>query len=63
MDATPGWQDMLSDTIADSTGWQSFRMNKTVHEKVRILVYLATIADGTKLEPMMVFAGANCEVK
>ena len=51
MDETHGWQDMLSDATADSTGWQSFRMNKTEHEKIRILVYLATKADGQSWSP------------
>ena len=50
MDESPVQQDMLSDTTVDSTGIQSVG---------RIPICLAAQVHGTKLKPVIVFAGAK----
>ena len=63
MDGTPIWSDMVSERTVDSTGAKSVSMKTTGHEKSRVSVCVAAKADGTKLQPMIVFKGAKREVE
>ena len=62
MDETPVWSDMVSETTVDTTGKRTITLKTTGHEKSRVSVCLAAKADGTKLQPMIVFKGAKREV-
>ena len=63
MDETPVWSDMVSATTVDKTGARDVPLKSTGHEKVRVAVCLAAKANGVKLKPFIVFAGAKREVK
>ena len=61
MDETPVWADMVSSTTVNKTGQKEVMLKTTGHEKVRVSVCLAAEADGSKLKPFIVFAGAKRE--
>ena len=63
MDETPVWKDMVSNTTVNTTGTSDVMMKTTGHEKCRVSVALSAEGDGTKLKPMIVFAGAKRESK
>jgi hypothetical protein len=57
MDETAVWMDMPSSTTVDLVGAKSVPLKTTGHEKNRVTVCLAAMADGRKLQPMIVFKG------
>ena len=54
---------MLSNTTVDSVGHDTIAMKTTGHEKTKVSVCLTAKADGTKLEPIIVFPGAKRKTK
>ena len=56
-DETPVWTDMVADTTVDRQGIKDVPVKSNGHEKLRVSVGLAAKADGTKLKPLIVFAG------
>ena len=60
MDETAVWQDMVSNTTVDNIGESTIRLKTTGHE---VSLCLAAKGDGTKLKPLIVFAGAKRETK
>ena len=63
MDETTVWGDMVSATTVNKTGAKDVPLESTGHEKVRVSVCLTAKADGKKLKPFIVFAGAKRETK
>ena len=61
MDETPVWVDMVGNTTVNKTGAKDVVLKSTGNEKVRVTICLAAKADGTKLKPFIVFAGAKRE--
>lgn len=59
MDETPIWVDMPGNYTLEAQGSKSINMKSTGHEKSRITVMLAALADGTKLPPMVLFKGVR----
>lgn len=57
MDETAIWADMPGDNSVASKGSKSVPVLTTGHEKNRVTVCLGALADGRKLEPLMVFKG------
>ena len=63
MDETAVWSDMVSATTVNKTGAKDVPLKSTGREKVRVSVCLTAKADGKKLKPFIVFAGAKRETK
>ena len=63
MDATPVWNNMVSNTTVEKTGSKEVPVKLTEHDKVRVSVCLTGKADGTRLKPFIVFKGAKRESK
>ena len=64
MDEMPVWVDMVGTTTVNATGARDVILKSTGHENVRVSVCFkakAAKADGTKLKPFIVFAGAKRE--
>lgn len=59
MDETPMWLDMPEETTVTRTGGRSVPIRTTSHDKGRITVVLAAMADGKKLKPFIVFKGVR----
>jgi hypothetical protein len=59
MDETPIWVDMPGNYTIEACGTKTVTMGTTGHEKSRITVMLAGMADGTKLKPMVLFKGVR----
>jgi hypothetical protein len=57
MDETAIWVDMPGSTAVEVVGAKSVPLKTTGHEKERVTVCLAAMADGRKLPPMIVFKG------
>lgn len=57
MDETPMWFDMPSNRSIDFRGVKTVLSKTTGKEKMRYTVALATLADGSKLPPMLIFRG------
>uniref|UniRef100_A0A5S6QGU9 DDE-1 domain-containing protein n=1 Tax=Trichuris muris TaxID=70415 RepID=A0A5S6QGU9_TRIMR len=55
MDETPMNFDMVGNKTVDSKGVKTVVIRSTGHEKARFTVVLSCMADGTKLEPMVIF--------
>ena len=55
MDETPVWFEMPSARTANAKGEKTVLVNTTGHEKSWFTVVLACLADGAKLNPMMIF--------
>ena len=55
MDETPVWFDMPTSKTVDSVGAKTVLLKTTGHVKTRFTVILACLADGTKLQRMVVF--------
>ena len=62
-DETAIWSDMLAETNVDTTGKKDIPLKTTGHEKVMVPVCLTAKADGTRLKPFIVLAGAKRECK
>ena len=63
VDETSVWNEMMSSTTIDKQGAKSVCLKTTGHEKCMVSVYLAPLADGTKLKPLVVFRTAKRESK
>ena len=63
VDETSVWNEMMSSTTIDKQGAKSVCLKTTGHEKCIVSVYLAPLADGTKLKPLVVFRTAKRESK
>ena len=63
MDESAVWADMVAGTTVEKTGKKEIALKSTGHEKVRASVCLAAQANGKKLKPFIVFAGAKRETK
>ena len=61
MDDTAVWSDMVGNTTINSTGPKGVALKSTGNEKVRVSVCLTAKADGTKMDPFIVFKGAKRE--
>ena len=61
MDKTAVWSDMVGNTTINSTGAKEVALKSTGNEKVRVSVCLSAKADGTKMNPLIVFKGAKRE--
>ena len=59
MDETPMWVDMPGNYTLETVGTKTVSMKSTGHEKSRITIMLAAMADGTKLTPMVLFQGVR----
>jgi hypothetical protein len=59
MDETPIWMDMPGERTMEFSGKKTIRMTSTGHEKSRITVCLAALADGTKLLPLVLMKGVR----
>ena len=59
MDETAVWSDMVGNTTTNSTGAEEVALKSTGNEKVRVSVCLTAKADGTKMNPFIVFKGAK----
>lgn len=59
MDETPVWIDMPGDYTLEPTGSKTVTMGSTGHEKSRVTVCLAAMADGTKLLPLVLMKGVR----
>ena len=59
MDETPVWIDMPGDYTIDMKGSKTVIMGSTGHEKTRLTVCLAAMADGTKLLPLVLLKGVR----
>lgn len=57
MDETAIWADMPGESTVDTRGVKHVPILTTGHEKSRITVCLAAMADGRKLPPLVVFKG------
>lgn len=57
MDETPLWFDLPRQTTYDFKGVKSVTCKTTGKEKLRYTVVLSSMADGTKLKPMIIFRG------
>ena len=55
MDETPVWFEMPSARTVNAKGEKTVLVNTTGHEKSWFTVVLACLADGAKLNPMMIF--------
>ena len=55
MDEMPVWFDMPTSKTVDSIGAKTVLLKTTGHEKTPFIVVLACLADGTKLQPMVIF--------
>ena len=55
MDETPVWFDIPAVRTIDSRGASTILIKTTGHENLRFIVVLACLADGTKLNPMVIF--------
>ena len=61
IDETAVWSDMVSNTTINSTGAKEVTLKSTGNEKVRVSVCLTAKADGTKVNPFIVFKDAKRE--
>lgn len=59
MDETPIWVDMPGNSTLHQAGAKTVSMKTTGNEKTRITVMLAAMADGTKLNPLVLFKGVR----
>lgn len=59
MDETPIWVDMPGTSTIHLSGAKTVSMKTTGNEKSRITVMLAAMADGTKLNPLVLFKGVR----
>jgi hypothetical protein len=59
MDETPVWIDMPGEYTLEVKGTKTISMASTGHEKTRITVCLAAMADGTKLAPLVLLKGVR----
>ncbi|CAG8620819.1 7958_t:CDS:1, partial [Paraglomus occultum] len=57
MDETPIFFDMIGTLTVDCRGAQSIPIRTTGNEKNRLTCVLGILADGTKLQPMVIFKG------
>ena len=57
MDETAIWSDMPGNNSIDQVGAKTVPVLTTGHEKNRVTVCLGALADGRKLQPLMVFKG------
>lgn len=57
MDETAVWADMPGNRTVDSKGVRTVPVLTTGHEKQRVTVCLAAMANGRKLQPMILFKG------
>ena len=62
MEETAVWSDMVGNTTINSTGAKEVALKSTGNEKVRVSVCLTAKADGTKMNPFIVFKGAKREL-
>ena len=63
MNKTPVWNDMVSSTNADKTGWKDVLLKIIEHEKVMASFCLAAKSDGRKLKPLVVVGVAKRDSK
>ena len=61
MDETAVWSDMVGNTTINLTSAKEVALKSTCNEKVRVSVCLTAKADGTKMNPFIVFKGAKRE--
>ena len=61
MDETAVWSDMVGNKTINSTGAKEVALKSTGNEKVRVSVCLTAKADGTKMNPFIVFKGTKRE--
>ena len=59
MGETAVWSDMVGNTTTNSTGAKEVALKSTGNEKVRASVCLTAKADGTKMNPFIVFKGVK----
>ena len=59
MDERPVWIDMPWDYTIETKGSKTVSMCSTGHEKTRIFVCLAAMADGSKLLPLVLLKGVR----
>ena len=59
MDETPVYVDIPGNYTLERKGMKSITMATTGHEKEKLTVMLAAMADGTKLLPMVVLKGVR----
>ena len=59
MDETPIWIEMPGKSTLDVKGASCIKMSSTGHEKERVTVILAGLADGTKLPPFVLLPGVR----
>ena len=59
MDETPIWLYMSGTYTLQEQGSKTVSLQTTGHEKSRVTVMLAALADGTKLPPMVLFKGVR----
>lgn len=59
MDETPVYLDMPGTRTLHTVGDKTIAMRSTGHEKERVTVMLAGLADGTKLTPMVILKGVR----
>ena len=59
MDETPVYVDIPWNYTLERKGMKSITMASTGHEKEKLMVMLAAMADGTKLLPMVVLKGVR----
>lgn len=55
MDETPMFFDMASNRTVDNIGIKTVTIRTTGHEKTHFTAVLTCMADGTKLNPMLIF--------
>ena len=59
MDETPVYLDMPGTKTIDNIGEKTIALKTTGHEKQRVTVMLAGLADGTKLPPVVILKGVR----
>jgi hypothetical protein len=57
MDETAIWADMPGESTIEVRGARHVPVLSTSHEKTRITICLAAVADGRKFPPLIVFKG------
>ena len=59
MNETAVWPDMVTETTIEKTGRKKIALKSTGHERVRVSVCLATLANLKKWKPFIVFAATK----